>query len=386
MCGSCDRRFAPVRDAFASNFTDRGELGAAVCLSVGGHTVVDLWSGWADGARSRLWQEDTLVNVFSIGKAVSTVCVARLVDRGVVDWDDPVARYWPEFGASGDGKDAITLRQMLSHQAGLPAVRHPLPEDAMFRPDLMEAALAAEAPWWVPGTAHGYHVNTFGYLVGGLVRRVTGETLGRLLRDEVAGPLGADFHIGLPFAEHERVAEFQWPITPADGGAGAPLEGVALEGAALMSNNAYRNPVGLSGAGVINTPEWRMAEIPSTNGHATARGVARIFEALTLGGAVDGVALVSGEALEACTAEQVYGEDLVLQRPSRFGIGFQLTQAERPLGPNPGAFGHFGAGGSLGYADPAAGVAFGYVINTLGPRWQNPRNRALIDSIYESLG
>jgi CubicO group peptidase (beta-lactamase class C family) len=153
-----------------------------------------------------------------------------------------------------------------------------------------------------------------------------------------------------------------------------------------MSNNAYRNPAGLSGAGVINTPAWRMAEIPSTNGHATARGVARIFEALTLGGTVDGVGLVSAESLQECTTEQVYGDDLVLHRPSRFGIGFQLTQTERPLGPNPGAFGHFGAGGSLGYADPAAGVAFGYVINTLGPRWQNPRNRALIDSIYESLG
>ena len=377
--GSWDPRFEPVRDAFASNFSERGELGAAICLSVGGQNVVDLWGGWADGARSRVWQEDTLVNIFSIGKAVSTVCVARLVDRGVVAWDEPVA---PEFGAADDGKDAITLRQLLSHQAGLPAVRRPLPDDAMLRPDIMEEALAAETPWWVPGTAHGYHVNTFGFLAGGLVRRVTGDTLGRLLREEVSGPLGADFHIGLPVPEHRRVAEFQWPVAPADvGGAGS-----ALEGAALMSNNAYRNPAGLSGAGVINTPAWRMAEIPSTNGHATARGVARIFEALTLGGTVDGVGLVSAESLQECTTEQVYGDDLVLQRPSRFGIGFQLTQTERPLGPNPGAFGHFGAGGSLGYADPAAGVAFGYVINTLGPRWQNPRNRALIDSIYESLG
>ncbi len=152
-----------------------------------------------------------------------------------------------------------------------------------------------------------------------------------------------------------------------------------------MTYNAYNNPSGLSGAGVINTAEWRAAEIPSTNGHATARGVARIFEALAAGGTIDGIELVSSETLDAFTREQVQGEDLVLHRPSRFGIGFQLTQPERPLGPNPGAFGHFGAGGSVGFCDPEAGVAFGYVLNTLGPRWQNPRNRALIDAIYESL-
>ena len=271
------------------------------------------------------------------------------------------------------------MRQLLSHQAGLPAVRRRLPPGAMLRPEVMEAALAAQEPWWVPGTAHGYHVNTFGFLVGGLVRRVTGRSIGGLLRAEVAGPLGADFHIGLPATEHGRVAEFQWPVPP------APETEPELDASELMTYNAYNNPSGLSGAGVINTAEWRAAEIPSTNGHATARGVARIFEALAAGGTIDGIELVSSETLDAFTREQVQGEDLVLHRPSRFGIGFQLTQPERPLGPNPGAFGHFGAGGSVGFCDPEAGVAFGYVLNTLGPRWQNPRNRALIDAIYESL-
>jgi CubicO group peptidase (beta-lactamase class C family) len=372
--GHCDPRFAPVRDAFAANFVRHGEVGAAVCVVLGGRTVVDLWGGTAGPGRT--WEADTLVNVFSVGKALTALCVARLVDLGVLDVDDPVTRHWPEFGAAG--KETITVRHLLTHQAGLPAVRQPLPPGAMLDWGLMTKALAEHEPWWPPGTAHGYHVNTFGFLVGEVVRRATGRTVGALLREEIAGPLGAELHIGLPAAEHHRVAEIDWPALSA-----AAPEG--LSGDRLMTHCAYFNPVDGSGAGVINTPAWRSAEIPSTNGHGTARGVARVYAALAAGGAIDGVRVVSAGTLAAATVEQVYGMDRVLDRPSRFGLGFQLTQPERPLGPSPRAFGHFGAGGALGFCDPDAGLAFGYVMNDLGPRWRNPRNRALIDAVYAAI-
>lgn len=340
--------------------------------------VVDLWGGYADAGRTRPWERDTLVNVFSVGKAMTAVCLHRLVGQGRLDVDDPVAQHWPEFAAAG--KEEVTVGQLLSHQAGLPAVRRRLPEGAMLDWGAMTAALADQEPWWEPGTAHGYHVNTFGFLVGEVVRRITRQTLGCFFRDEVAGPLGADIHIGLDGSSDHRVAEFLWvaPVPPA-----AELPGLSDD--QLMELNTYANPSGLSGAGVINTREWRAAEIPSTNGHATARGVARVYEALAAGGVVDRVRVIDADALAAATIEQVYGQDRILHRPSRFGLGFQLTHDERPLGPNPRAFGHFGVGGSLGFCDPDSGVAFGYVMNEMGPRWQNPRNRALINSVYASL-
>jgi CubicO group peptidase (beta-lactamase class C family) len=245
---------------------------------------------------------------------------------------------------------------------------------------LMTAALAAERPWWPPGTAHGYHVNTFGFCVGEVLRRVTGRTVGELLSSELAGPLGAQVHIGLPAAEHGRVADFDWPGQPP-----AEEDPAGLSDDRLMAHNAYFNPSGLSGFGVINSAAWRVAQVPSANAHGTARGVARVYTALAAGGAVDGARIVDATALAEAAAEQVCGHDLVLQRPSRFGLGFQLTQPERPMGRNPGAFGHFGAGGSLGFCDPEAGLAIGYVTSQMGPRWQNPRNRAVIDALYDSL-
>jgi CubicO group peptidase (beta-lactamase class C family) len=370
--GWCDRRFSPVREAFANNFAVHGEVGAAVCLIVDDRVVVDLWGGCADHQRRRPWQRDTLVNMFSIGKGMMAACAARLAGEGRLDPDGAVAAYWPEFGAAGKG--AITVAQLLSHQAGLPAVRQALPASAMFDWDLMTRVLAAEEPWWSPGTAHGYHVNTFGYLIGEVIRRVTGATPGHYLQAEITGPLGADVHIGLPASEDHRVAEFLFPSLPQWADAEQPME-----------YKAYSNPTGLSGDGVINTRQWREAEIPSTNGHATARGVALVYQMLAAGGSVDGRRIIDAGALRRATTEAVNGEDLVLHRPSRFGLGFQLTQPERPLGPNPSAFGHFGAGGSLGFCDPGAKVAFGYVMNQMGPRWQNPRNSALIDAVYECL-
>jgi CubicO group peptidase (beta-lactamase class C family) len=375
--GWCDRSFAAVGAAFAANFADRGETGAAVCLSIHGTVVADLWGGWGDSSQRRPWQRDTLVNVFSVGKGMVAACAARLTGQGQLDPDAPVASYWPEF-AAGD-KAAITVRQLLSHQAGLPAIREPMPEGSMLDWAAMTAALAAEPPWWPPGQRHGYHVNTFGFLVGELIRRVTGMTPGTLLRRQIAGPIGADVYIGLPGTEHGRVAEFLWPERPADP---AWRE---IPADHLMAHHAYFNPPGLSGAGVVNTASWRAAEIPSANAHASAAGVARIYAALAGGGALDGIRIVDSGALAAAAEEQVYGPDLVLRRPTRFGLGFQLTHAERQLGRSPMSFGHFGAGGSVGMCDPEAGIALGYVTSQMGPRWQNPRNRALIDAAYDCL-
>lgn len=373
--GECKPRFGAVREEFLRNFRERGERGGAVAIWHKGEPVVDLWGGWADVARTSPWQRDTLVNVFSVSKALCAIACMRLVDEGRLDLDANVARYWPEFEQSE--KARITVRQSLSHQAGLPAIRKPLPDGAALDWSTMVSALAEQAPWWQPGTGHGYHVNTFGFLAGELVRRIDGRSIGTLLREDVARPLGADIHIGLPVSEHARVAEFLWP--------GSPPQPELSSDTALMLWNTYWNPPGFSGAHWVNHPRWRSAEVPSTNGHGNARAIARIYAALADGGEIDGVKVLSRAALAASTIEQVNGHDLINNRPSRFGIGFQLTQPERPLGPNPGAFGHFGAGGSLGYCDPEARIAFGYVTNDMGPRWQNPRNRALIDALYAAL-
>jgi len=373
--GVCDARFAPLREAFAENFARRDEPGAAIALAIDGRVVADLWGGYKDAGRAEPWQRETLVNFFSVSKALCTIVALRLVEQGKVDLDAPVARLWPQFAQAG--KSAVTLRQILSHRAGLPSIREPLPEGAALDWKRMIGALEAQAPWWEPGSAHGYHVNTFGFLVGEIVRRATGRTIGAVLREDVATPLGADVHIGLPASEHSRVAEFLWPAVPSTQGMPAADD--------LMRFNAYWNPPGISGGGWVNRPEWRLAEVPSTNGHGTARGVARIYSALENGGVIDGVRILEPETLAAATVEHSCGYDLINQRPSRFGLGFQLTQPERPLGPNPGAFGHFGAGGSLGFCDPQSGVAFAYVTNDMGPRWQNPRNKALLEAVYACL-
>jgi CubicO group peptidase (beta-lactamase class C family) len=373
--GLCDERFVRVRAEFARNFSERAERGGAVAIWHSGRLIVDLWGGWSDVARTKAWRADTIVNFFSVSKALCAIACMRLVDQGRLDLDAPVARYWQEFAANG--KEAVTVRQLLSHQAGLPAIRKPLPDGTALDWDVIVHALETETPWWQPGGGHGYHVNTFGFLAGELVRRIDGRSIGTLLREDIAGPLGADLHIGLPAPEHYRVSDFLWPGQPEK----PPLD----SDDALMHWNAYWNPPGFSGAQWVNEPRWRVAEVPSTNGHGNARGIARVYAALACGGAIDGVRILSPEALAAATAEQVCGHDIVNNRPSRFGIGFQLTQPERPLGPNPGAFGHFGAGGSLGFCDPQANIAFGYVTNDMGPRWQNPRNRALLDALYAAL-
>ena len=383
--GHCDARFAGLREAFAANFAELDEVGAGLCIEIGGARVVDLWGGHRDVARTRPWTEDTLVNAFSVGKGVVAMLALVLIERGELSLDAPVASYWPEFGAAG--KHEITVRALLAHRAGLPAIRERLPDEALYEWDRLCAALAGQAPWWAPGTAHGYHVNTYGFLVGELIRRVTRIGVGEALARIVTGPAGADYHYGLAPRDHARVAEVAMPPTmfreEAQWRLAFPPTGDAEFD--RMVWHAYFNPSGISGMGTVNTPEWRSAVIPSTNGHGTARGVAKLYTAFLRGGP-PGTRWVGDALRSEAVAIHADGDDRVTRRASRFGLGFQLAQPSRPIGASPRAFGHFGYGGSLGFADPDLGLAFGYVMNRPGERWHNPRTERLVDALYRCLG
>ncbi|MCE7882946.1 MAG: class A beta-lactamase-related serine hydrolase [Actinobacteria bacterium ATB1] len=381
--GRTDPAFARVRDAFAHCFSELGEVGAACCVLVDGRPVVDLWGGYVDRQRTRPWEDNTLVGFYSVGKPLVALTLLQLVASGRVDLDAPVCRWWPEFAA--EGKQDVTVRQVLCHRAGLPAVRRRLPEGAMLDWDLMTSALAAQDPWWEPGTKHVYHTNTYGFLVGEIVRRVTGDMPGTRLQREVARPVGADVHFGVRDADLGRCAEVLFQPT-GDAPDRAWLDRPMSEEERMVVHG-YANPSGLSSLGVMNTRAWRQAQIPSTNGHGTARGVARIYSALA-GNPSDShsdASLLDPAILCEATAPQSEGWCPVLKREVTFGLGFQLTRPDRPLGPNPGTFGHYGTGGSLGFADPGAGVGFGYVMNHVIPRWQNPRNRELVRAVYDCL-
>ncbi|HVF33200.1 MAG TPA: serine hydrolase domain-containing protein [Acidimicrobiales bacterium] len=373
--GHCDPRFAAVRTAFEANFAEHGELGAACAVLVDGEVVVDLWGGWADAGRTRPWTGDTLCNAYSVGKAVVATLLLQLVDDGLVGLDEPVAASWPAFAAEGKGR--ATVRHALSHQAGVPAIREPLTNEDLWDFDRMCAALAATAPWWTPGERHAYHTNTFGHLVGGIVRLVTGRLPGDVLRD-VAGAVGADVHVGLPDAEHGRCADVDWAGPPSAGP--SALSGLEkLDADTRMTLTGYVNPPGYSSIGVVNTAAWRRAQVPSTNGQMSARGIARWYEALRRGD------LLSPALLREAVRPQVSGWCPTLGQEVTFALGFQPWTPGRPIGRSPSGFGHFGTGGSLGFADPSVGVAFGYVMNHVIPRWQSPRNRALVDAVYRSL-
>jgi CubicO group peptidase (beta-lactamase class C family) len=373
IAGRCDARFAAVREAFAGNFAERGEVGAAVCVIVDGAPVVDLAGGWADAARTREWAPDTLVDCYSVGKPMVALLVLRLVDAGVVALDDPIASVWPEFGTGG--KDGATIRHALCHRAGVPAIRERLTNDDLWDWDRMTSALAATDAWFEPGSRHVYHTNTYGHLVGEILRRAGGGTPGAALRALVA-PLDANVHFGVARSDHARCADVIWA---APDGLGA-FDPDTLEGEARMVALGYFNPPGYSSTGVVNTPEWRSAQVPSTNGHASATGVARWYRAVLEPGR-----LLSPDLLAEATRPQSVGWCPVLADDVTFGLGFKPTVARRPFGPNPHSFGHFGSGGALGFADPDAGVAFGYVMNHLIPRWQSSRNRALVDALYACL-
>ncbi|MFC3572055.1 serine hydrolase domain-containing protein [Streptomyces yaanensis] len=379
--GRCDPRFTSVRTAFEENFRGREELGAAVTVTVDGETVVDLWGGWADAARTRPWERDTVVNVWSTTKGPAALCLHILADRGLLDLDAPVATYWPEFAAAG--KESVLVRHLLSHRAGLAGLREPHSADQLYDWELTVARLAATEPWWQPGTRSGYHALTYGFLVGEVVRRVSGLLPGAFLEREVTGPLGIDFTIGLPEKEAGRAAELvQPPIADSTEQAAVFAQ---LAPAALA---ALANP--LVGAAEANSPEWRAAELPALNGHGTARAVAALYGILARRGSWDGRQVLSPEAAERVREGQGSCRDLVLGaglgRDTEIGLGLWLSGSEGSYGPNPRAFGHDGFGGSCGLADPEAGVSLGYVMNRMGPHIaDDPRKMALIDALYSAL-
>jgi CubicO group peptidase (beta-lactamase class C family) len=380
ISGTCDVRFSPVRDAFAENF-ERGEIGAACSLMIDGTPVVDLWGGWTDENRTKPWAQDTLVNAYSVGKPIVALSVLQQVEAGALDLDAPASDRWPELLA---GQQGATVRDALCHRAGVPAIRQPLTDDDLWDWDTMAEAVAATEPWWPPGAQHGYHTNTYGILVGELSRRVSGQQPGPWLRDHVAGPLGLDLAWGLSPADQRRCADVVWQSQQIVPGDGWPDPGTLPDEQAMVVLS-YINPPGFSSLGVVNTPAWRAAQVPATNLHATAGAVARLYAAFAAGGTLDGVTVLDSDLLAEATRPQSDGWCPFLEREVTFGLGFQPTRPDRPFGPNPGSFGHYGSGGALGFADPAAGLAFGYVMNAVTPRWQNARNRALVDAVYECL-
>lgn len=358
--GHCDPRFTPVADAFSALFEDPQERGAALCIQVGGETVVDLWAGSAGKEPGQDWQADTLLNLFSCTKTFAAVAALQLVGEGRLELDAPVARYWPEFEQAG--KQGITVRQLLSHRAGLPAIREPLAPEALYDWTTMTAALAAETPWWTPGAEHGYAPITYGWLMGEVIRRVDGREPGAAIVARTARPLGLDFHIGLDDAEFPRVAHIARGKGNLGDAAAQRLLRTMMTDAAALSTRAFTNPPSVLTS--TNKPEWRRMSQPAANGHGNARSLAGFYSGLLQGRLLDDALLAE------LTREHAVGEDRTLLTCTRFGLGCMLDQptvANATYGLGPQAFGHPGAGGSIGFADPERKLAFGFVVNTLGP-------------------
>ncbi|MGW2802447.1 serine hydrolase domain-containing protein [Streptomyces sp. NPDC001269] len=374
--------FEPVREMFAANFSQHGDIGAAVCVYQYGRPVVDLWGGVADPETGRPWTRDTLQLVYSATKGATATSAHMLAQRGALDLDAPVAKYWPEFAANG--KADIPVRWLLSHQAGLIALDQsvPLHEALAWHP--MAVALAAQRPLWAPGTAHGYHGRTWGWLVGEVIRRASGQTPGRFFADEIAAPLGLDFFIGLPSSERDRVSRMVYQRPEVDLTT-VPAESIPEELRELVA--AWRDPNSFSNRAYavtdpaeidFDSPKVQAAELPASNGIGTAHALARMYAALI--GEVDGVRLLTPAALASATKEQARGKDQVMLIPSRFSSGYMLPTESNPMtGPN--AFGHTGRGGSLGFADPEHGIAFGYAMNHIIGGPDDARATSLVEAV-----
>jgi CubicO group peptidase (beta-lactamase class C family) len=377
--GSCDPRFEAVREAFVENYRCEDEVGSAVSVVVDGRTVVDLWGGWRDAARQREWQHDTIVCMMSVSKGITGLAFSLLVDRDRVAVGEPVAKYWPEFARNG--KETLPVRFVLDHRAGLPIVADPLWPGAIYDPQAICKALAAQAPLWEPGTVAAYHIHTQGYLLGEIVRRVTGKTVGAFLRDEIAGPLAADFMIGgLSGHDQARCAEVM-PNMQARLFAAKEVESDTLRAQAFVQNPAEPWSV------TLNSSLWRESEIASGNGHGNARAVARIYAAFARGGELDGVRLTRPSSIEAMITEQHHMTERMQDRPYHQALGILLNTPEAVyMGPNRRAFGHHGIGGSIGFADPDAHVGFSYAVNRMHAVGTNgPRAARLIDALYGVL-
>ena len=368
--------FAVVRDAFAANFHrdgDDAECGAALAVYLDGRCVADLWGGFTDAARTKPWARDTLVNVWSASKGIVATAVAILVDQGRAAYDDPVAKYWPEFAAGGKG--AVTIGQILSHQSGVNGWESPVSFEQLYDWGRATSLLAAQAPFWPPGTAASYHALTHGFLAGEVVRRITGQDVGGFIRDAVAGPLGAEFHIGLPLGDDWRVAEI---IAPPPANA-LPAGGEMAEFPRRAVTNPTPDPLR------PNTRAWRAAQFPAANGQASAQGLARIYGALAMGGALDGVRIISPEGVERMRAPRHPGPDQLLG-PRVWGAGVSMGVAPA-FGPHADTFGHTGWGGAFGCANLRRRVGIGYVMNRMGGQVaSNPRGSSLAGAVFAALG
>jgi CubicO group peptidase (beta-lactamase class C family) len=374
--GLCPAAFASVRQAFAENFSERGELGAALCVQIDGDVAIDLVGGFADAARTRLWTPDTLVNVYSAGKGVLATLGLELVEAGRLDLDAPIASLWPEFAAGG--KARATVRHAFAHLAGVPAIREPLTNEDLWDWERMVGALAATEAWHEPGSRVVYHTNTYGHLLGEIVHRAGGAMPAEALR-RLAAAIGADVACALPPAAQSRCAEVLFESPPALRDAVAAAA-TSPDETHRMIALAYMNPPGYGSGGVVNTAEWRGAQLLAANAHASARGLAQLYAALLVPNRI-----LSSELLREATRVQSSGTCPVLGEPIEFGLGFVPTSPRRRMGRGARAFGHFGTGGALGFADPETGVAFGYVTNRVAPGWQTRRNRALRDALDAAL-
>ncbi len=362
--------FERVRDAFEANFREGREVGATFAVQRGSDVLVDLWGGWCDRGKTRPWEENTLVNVWSTTKGLASLCVAMLVDRGLLSYEQTMASVWPEFAASG--KAALTVGEVLSHQGGLAGAADRIATEDFADHDAMAARLARQAPMFATGES-GYHAITHGYLTGEIVRRVDGRTLGRFFREEIAEPLGADAWIGLPETEEGRIAE----MIPAPPGKPAPLPPHPAARAALANP-----PLNATAA---NERWWRAAEIPSVNAQTNARALVKIYGMLAAGGEAAGRRYIRGETIEEATKKRVHSKDLVLGIPMRWGAGFSRNDGVT-YGKNRNTFGHSGWGGSFGCADPDAKLGIAYAMNRMFANLRgDPRSLALLEATYASL-
>lgn len=353
LSGTCSARFEPLRELFAAKLASGEDLGASLALNIDGEMVVDLWGGWADEARSVPWAENTITNVFSTTKCMTSLAALVLVDRGELDLDANVSRYWPEFAANG--KAEVKVRHLLSHMSGVSGWEQPITLEDVYDWDKSTSLLAAQAPWWEPGTASGYHMLNYGHLIGEVIRRITGQRLGEFFAAQVAGPPGADFHIGLPVSEFPRVSNVVPP--PA-----APTDPNSILGQAVADPNSVSFKTWTNPPGVLPerswTEGWRRADIGAGNGHGNARSLARLQSAVACGGEVDGKRLLSPPTIDRIFEVQSNGIDLVTGMPSVWGVGYSLA------GGRVCAFG--GTGGSLMVLDTDRRMTFAYVMNKMG--------------------
>jgi CubicO group peptidase (beta-lactamase class C family) len=371
--GFCDERFFKAKYAFEKNFNLGLEVGASFAVSLNGELVVDIWGGFSDSARTKLWERDTIVNVFSTTKIMTALCIHLLIDKGLIDVEAPVSKYWPEFAQAN--KEDVLVKHLLSHSAGLPGFDEEIPVEALYDWDRIINLLSAQKPWWKPGTKIGYHMTTFGYLLGELVRRITGRTLGTYFRENIANPLNIDFHIGLSEKYDLRVADIivpekvfsKWQVI---------LAKLLLKKTVKVFYNPDIEKVN------FNERAWRSAEIPSGNGHGNARSIAKVGSILACGGMYDKKKILSKSTVEEVIEPQISGRDVIrMYHPAKFGLGLGLLDDKFYLGPR--SFGWGGAGGSLCVMDLEKKLSMGYAMNKMHMKGEDPRTGPIFKAVWD---